>query len=81
MRGRAQTLAAGYLPICARARARRTVHFFASAEKAKRELGWTPRHDFQSDVAELVMDYKMQGRTSKDVDFAIDDKILAAVGH
>ena len=60
---------------------RRTVHFFASSEKAKRELGWKPRHDFQSDISDLVTEYKLLGRSTKDVDFAIDDKILAAVGN
>lgn len=37
----------------------RTIHFFASAEKAKRELDWKPRHDFLSDVDDLVYEYKM----------------------
>jgi hypothetical protein len=55
------------------------VHFFASSDKAKRELGWKPAHDFLSDVDALVADYKASGRTSKDIDFSIDDKILAAV--
>lgn len=34
------------------------MHFFASADKAKRELGWKPKHDFQKDVQGLVNDYK-----------------------
>lgn len=59
---------------------RRTVHFFASAEKAKRELGWKPAHTFTEDVAALVADYEALGREAKEVDFSIDDKILAAVG-
>ncbi|GIL71894.1 hypothetical protein Vretimale_649 [Volvox reticuliferus] len=58
----------------------RTVHFFASSDKAKRELGWKPNHDFQKDVAALVADYKAQGRDKKEVDFSIDDKIFAALG-
>ncbi|KAG2448836.1 hypothetical protein HYH02_006187 [Chlamydomonas schloesseri] len=58
----------------------RTVHFFASADKAKRELGWKPKHDFQKDVQGLVNDYKANGRDKKEVDFSIDDKILAALG-
>ncbi|KXZ47050.1 hypothetical protein GPECTOR_38g287 [Gonium pectorale] len=58
----------------------RTVHFFASSDKAKRELGWKPKHDFQKDVAALVADYKSLGRASKEVDFSVDDKILAALG-
>ncbi len=56
--------------------ARRIVHFFASSEKAKRELGWKPRHDFLDDVAELVDMYVDQGRQNKNVDFSVDDKIL-----
>eukprot|EP00775_Hariotina_reticulata_P006212 gene6211-6448_t len=57
----------------------RTVHFFASAEKAKRELGWVPRHDFLSDVPSLVRDYVASGRQHKDIDFSVDDKILNAM--
>ena len=56
----------------------RTVHFFASSEKAKRELGWTPKHNFLADVKDLVEDYKKQGREAKEIDFTIDDKIIAA---
>jgi hypothetical protein len=55
----------------------RTVHFFASAEKAKRVLGWKPEHDFMSDVEGLVADFKASGRLDKEVDFSVDDKILA----
>jgi len=57
----------------------RTVHFFASSDKAKRELGWVPRHDFLGDVDQLVRDYQKSGRQNKDIDFSIDDKILSAV--
>lgn len=57
----------------------RTVHFFANSDKAKVELDWEPQHDFAKDVKALVDDYIAQGRTKKDVDFTIDDKILAAV--
>lgn len=42
--------------------AQRTLHFFASSEKAKRELGWTPKHTFVDDVAALVADYQKLGR-------------------
>jgi hypothetical protein len=57
----------------------RTVHFFASSDKAKRELGWKPAHDFLGDAPALVAEYQKSGRVGKDIDFAIDDKILAAV--
>jgi hypothetical protein len=29
------------------------VHFFASADKAKRVLGWQPQHDFLRDVDQV----------------------------
>lgn len=58
----------------------RTVHFFASSEKAKRELGWRPAHDFMSDIESLCDDYVASGRGLEDVDFSVDDKILNAVG-
>lgn len=57
----------------------RAVHFFASADKAKRVLGWTPRHDFIADVADRLAEYKASGRLDKDIDFSGDDKILASV--
>lgn len=57
----------------------RTGHFIASADKAKRELGWKPRHDFLADVSSMVREYTSSGRQNKDIDFTIDDKILAAV--
>jgi nucleoside-diphosphate-sugar epimerase len=57
----------------------RTVHFFASSDKAKRELGWQPRHDFISDVPTLVREYTASGRQNKDIDFSTDDKILSAL--
>lgn len=57
----------------------RIVHFFASSDKAKRELGWKPAHNFLDDVADLVADYQAQGRQNKEIDFSIDDKILASL--
>lgn len=56
----------------------RTTHFFASADKAKRELDWKPQHNFLSDVESLVQDYQASGRASQMIDFEIDDKIIAA---
>lgn len=55
----------------------RTTHFFASSEKAKRELKWEPRHDFLSDVDACVREYKASGRQNKDIDLSTDDKILS----
>lgn len=34
--------------------ARSAVHFFASADKAKRVLGWQPQHNFMKDVAQVL---------------------------
>ena len=59
----------------------RTGHFFASASKAKAELGWQPQHTFAGDVSSLIEAYKASGRADKDIDFSVDDKILAAVQH
>jgi nucleoside-diphosphate-sugar epimerase len=58
----------------------RTEHFIASVEKAKRELGWQPKHSFLDDVSSLVDAYKASGAADKNVDFSSDDKILETVG-
>ena len=55
----------------------RTGHFFASSDKAKRELGWQPQHTFVGDADALVEAYKASGREEKEIDFSVDDKILA----
>eukprot|EP01026_Neomeris_dumetosa_P015092 TRINITY_DN1568_c0_g1_i4.p2 TRINITY_DN1568_c0_g1~~TRINITY_DN1568_c0_g1_i4.p2 ORF type:complete len:351 (-),score=60.68 TRINITY_DN1568_c0_g1_i4:174-1226(-) len=59
----------------------RTNHFFAGVDKAKRVLGWKPTHNFMDDVKDLCDAYVASGRADKEVDFSIDDKILAAVGN
>ena len=59
----------------------RTTHFFASAEKAKRELGWAPAHTFVDDLPALVEEFQASGRLDKDVDFSVDERIFEAVGH
>jgi len=56
----------------------RTVHFFASADKAKKVLGWRPKHNFLDDVAARLDEYVASGRLAKGIDFSADDKILAA---
>lgn len=33
-----------------------TVHFFANSDKAKRDLGWKPKHNFLKDVDTQVCD-------------------------
>lgn len=57
----------------------RAVHFFASSDKAKRELGWRPAHDFMKDVKSLCDAYISSGRQNRDINFSIDDRILAAI--
>ncbi|PSC72036.1 Chloroplast stem-loop binding of 41 kDa chloroplastic [Micractinium conductrix] len=47
----------------------RTGHFFSSADKAKRVLGWQPKHNFLKDVEQLVADFKASGRLDKTPDF------------
>ena len=58
---------------------RRSVHFFASTDKAKRELGWKPAHTFVGDAAELVECYKASGRGEREMSFEADDLILQSV--
>jgi nucleoside-diphosphate-sugar epimerase len=55
----------------------RAVHFFASTDKAKRDLGWAPQHSLVQDMKEQVALYKEQGRDRETVDFSVDDMILA----
>ena len=55
-------------------------HFFANSDKTKSVLGWKPAHTFGGDAPALVAAYKASGRDKKDIDFAVDDAILAAVG-
>lgn len=55
----------------------RTSHFFAQVEKAKAELGWQPKHDFLSDIKQLVEEFKASGRLDKQMDFSADDKCIA----
>eukprot|EP00955_Chlamydomonas_euryale_P091672 364639-Chlamydomonas_euryale.AAC.50 len=54
----------------------RTIHFFASSDKAKRELGWQPKHDFLGDAEACVRDYLASGRQNQDIDFSTDTKIM-----
>lgn len=58
----------------------RTIHFFASSDKAKRDLGWQPKHNFLGDVDSLVASYMVSKRQDKVMEFPIDDKILSAMG-
>ena len=50
-------------------------------EKAKRELGWAPKHTFLGDISWIVEDYKASGALEKDVDFSLDKRIAEAMGE
>jgi nucleoside-diphosphate-sugar epimerase len=54
----------------------RDVHFFASTDKAKRDLGWEPLHNLAEDMQEQVQLYMEQGRDTKSIDFSVDDIII-----
>jgi nucleoside-diphosphate-sugar epimerase len=55
-------------------------HFFANSDKTKAVLNWKPAHTFGGDAPALVAAYRASGRDKKDVDFSVDDAILAAAG-
>ncbi len=58
----------------------RVQHFFASVNKAITELGWHPEYDLISGLKDSFGDdYLASGRDSAQVDFSVDDEILA--GH
>lgn len=54
------------------------MHFFASADKAKRVLGWKPQHNFTADVPQRLEEYLSSGRLQKDMDFSADDMCIEA---
>jgi nucleoside-diphosphate-sugar epimerase len=57
----------------------RTQHFFASVQKAEAELGWKPQYDLLSGLKDSFQnDYLASGRAQSEVDFSVDDEILAA---
>ena len=57
----------------------RTQHFFASVQKAQVELGWKPQYDLLSGLKDSFQnDYLASGRAQSEVDFSVDDEILAA---
>ncbi len=58
----------------------RTQHFFASIHKAKNDLHWEPHYDLLSGLKDsFEHDYLAQGRDRSEIDFSVDDEILAAV--
>lgn len=58
----------------------RVQHFFADISKARQELNWFPTWSLDAGLKDFwENDYVASGRTEKEVDFEIDDRILAAV--
>lgn len=57
----------------------RVQHFFADIHKAKTELNWQPEYDLISGLKDsFENDYLASGRHQSDIDFSLDDEILAA---
>ncbi|MFP4100026.1 NAD-dependent epimerase/dehydratase family protein [Coleofasciculus sp.] len=57
----------------------RTQHFFADVHKAKTQLNWEPEYDLISGLKDSFQnDYLASGRHEAEVDFSLDDQILAA---
>lgn len=55
----------------------RLQHFFASIEKAQRELNWQPTFDLVSGLRDSYeADYRVGDRGSQIIDFSIDDAII-----
>lgn len=56
----------------------RTQHFFADVHKAKTELSWKPEFDLISGLKDSYQnDYLKIGRDRSEIDFSLDDQILA----
>jgi nucleoside-diphosphate-sugar epimerase len=57
----------------------RAQHFFADIHKAQKDLYWKPEYDLVSGLKDsLENDYLASGRDQKEIDFSVDDEILAA---
>ncbi|MEO0948354.1 MAG: NAD-dependent epimerase/dehydratase family protein [Cyanobacteria bacterium J06641_5] len=57
----------------------RLQHFFTDIHKAKTDLGWQPQFDLVTGLRDsLKADYLASGRDKAEVDFSLDDEILAA---
>lgn len=58
----------------------RLQHFFSSVDKARQELQWQPAFDLVSGLQDSFQnDYLAQGRQQAEIDFSLDDQILATV--
>ncbi|MBW4482122.1 MAG: NAD-dependent epimerase/dehydratase family protein [Tildeniella torsiva UHER 1998/13D] len=57
----------------------RVQHFFTAIDKAQAELGWAPTYDLVTGLKDSFQnDYLTSGADKAEVDFTLDDKILAA---
>ncbi|NJL21925.1 MAG: NAD-dependent epimerase/dehydratase family protein [Leptolyngbyaceae cyanobacterium SM1_3_5] len=57
----------------------RAQHFFTDIHKAQQELGWKPQFDLVSGLKDSFQnDYLISGRDRAEIDFSVDDEILAA---
>ncbi|MBW4567539.1 MAG: NAD-dependent epimerase/dehydratase family protein [Tolypothrix carrinoi HA7290-LM1] len=58
----------------------RVQHFFASVNKAMKELNWQPEYDLISGLQDsLQNDYLASGQDKAEVDFSVDEEILKVV--
>ncbi len=58
----------------------RPQHFFADIHKAQSDLNWSPEFDLVSGLKDSFQnDYLASGRDRADIDFSLDDQILASV--
>jgi nucleoside-diphosphate-sugar epimerase len=57
----------------------RVQHFFTAIDKAQAELGWAPKFDLVAGLKDSFQhDYLATGKDKTEVDFSLDDQILAA---
>ena len=57
----------------------RVQHFFTAIDKAQAELGWAPKFDLVDGLKDSFQhDYLATGQDKTEVDFSLDDQILAA---
>lgn len=57
----------------------RVQHFFTAIDKAQAELGWAPKFDLVTGLKDSFHhDYLATGQDKAEVDFSLDDQILAA---
>jgi nucleoside-diphosphate-sugar epimerase len=58
----------------------RVQHFFADIHKAKAHLNWKPEYDLISGLKDsFENDYLASGRQTAEIDFSVDEEILATV--